>query len=151
MSSSRPLQSSSYLFTGMITKSSSCFYSALTHSLSMILSCPFDRYHPCPNSSNPFRSSFSQILMKSFPNEVLFLTISPAHTTVQSLWTYLHSFSSALGFWPRTPSTLRFPSLKFRSTNTLTRCTSKEHFTRKLTTNQTNTNNNLITMLTKTT
>ncbi|KAF2540984.1 hypothetical protein F2Q68_00031255 [Brassica cretica] len=34
----------------------------------------------CPDSSNPSRSSFSQKLMKSFPIEVLFLTICPVHT-----------------------------------------------------------------------
>ncbi|KAF2598333.1 hypothetical protein F2Q68_00010200 [Brassica cretica] len=52
----------------MITESSSCFYSAITRSLPMILSCPFDRYHPIPDSSIPSRSPFSpNTLMKTFP------------------------------------------------------------------------------------
>ncbi|KAF2540983.1 hypothetical protein F2Q68_00031258 [Brassica cretica] len=95
----------------MITESSSCFYSAITHSFPMILSCPFDGYHPCQDSSNPSRSSSSQLLMKSFPNEVLFLTICPVHTKAQ-FSVSVSPLSLRVWVWPRTPSTLRFSSLK---------------------------------------
>ena len=96
VSSSRPPQSSLYLLTVMITESSSCFYSVITHSSPMILSCPFGRHHPCPDSSNPF-----SIFVFPATDEVLSQwslvsshLSSPYHS--QIIWICLSSFASGL-------------------------------------------------------